>query len=205
MLEYGSLENALKARQKIEEGKAKVEKRVEDLKKINKSDRTKEQKEDLEEAKELLKEVDKKLTKFDVLYERDEKGKIVKDENGKPKVIQAKDVIFTAEDIMNLGPVERAYMLRRGSAKFYNATHQNKQKIDKLTLEAEDLQHKIDALEEKRSKYVDANGKTKKHHNKQVENYNKQIEKLQEQKKSKDREIDKEKNRHRTERIYSEQ
>jgi len=205
VLEYGSLENALKKRQAIEEKKKEVEERRAALEKINKKSRTKEQKEELDEIKDVLKQADVKLKKFDALYERNEKGKIVKDKDGKPVLMTAKDVLFTEEDIMNLDPITRAYVLQRGSAKFYNATHQNKQKIETLSLQAEDLQHKIEDLEEKKKQWLNSEGGIKRHHNKQVQRTDKQIAKLQEQKRQKERQIEAEKNRTKTERIYSEE
>lgn len=205
MIEYGSIEKAYQAAQKAEEQKKELEERKADLEKINKKSRTKEQQAELDDLSKTLKGADSFMKRFEPLYQKDEKGKTVKDEKGKPVMINAQDMILSAEDIMNLDPVTRAYMLQRGSAKYYNATHQNKEKIDKLALEAEDLQHKIDALEEKKAQWMSTDGKAKKGHNKQVIRTDKQIKTLQEEQNKKNREIDKEKNRHRTERIYSEE
>ncbi len=198
ILTYGSVNKALKAQSDMLEEKEKLEKKIEELEKINPEKTSDKQKEELIKSKQQLKRVDTLLKNFDGLYKKDENGK-------KTDEIDTGlyNLVFNEGEIMQLDPITRAMVLAQGANKLYNSTHQNRQKIDQLNLEIDDINHQIDALEAQKAKWSTAEGKVKKGHNKQYQKNNQKITELQKQKESKMRQLDAEQGKQDSKPIYS--
>ena len=198
MMRYGSLNHALHEQSRLQEEKEKTEKKVKELEAIDPSKTSDKQKEDLIRSKKQLKKINQELEGFDALYVKDENGK--KTDQVDSSLAQ---MVLNEKDIMDLDPITRAVVLAQGAAKLYNATHQNRQRVDQLNLEIDDIQHQIDALEAQKAGWMTQNGRIKKGHNKQTERNNKKIAELQKEKEAKMRQLDAEQGRQDTKSIYS--
>lgn len=198
---HGTIRQAINNYKSLEKRKQKAEEKVKELEAIDSSKRSDKQNEELKAKKEEVKAIDKRLKEdFVGLNQKNEKGKRISgtiDES-------LDDIVLSEQDIMNLDAETRAMMLAQGSAKFYNATHQNRKAIDALNQEISEIQEKIDALEEKKKKWSDANGRVRKGHNKQVIKANKAIEKLEKDKAKKERDLRIEKGELEAKPVYSE-
>ena len=192
ILTYGSINKALKAQEALQEQKEKVEQRIEELEKIDKEKLSDKQKEELIKSKNNLKAINRQLDEFDSLN----------GEDGEPDVDLAY-LVMSEDEIMDLDPVTRAIVLAQGANRLYNATHQNRQKIDQLNLEIDEIQHQIDALEAQKAKWSTADGRVKKGHNKQFQRNTKKVEELQKQKDSKMRALDAERGKTSSKPVYS--
>ena len=192
ILRYGSLNKALKAENDLQEQKAKIEKKIEELEAIDKNKTSDKQKEDLFKSKKQLKSINKELENLDNL--RGEDGQIDS---------SLAQLVLSKQDIMNLDPVTRAMVLAQGATKLYNATHQNRQKVDQLNQEIDEINHQIDALETQKAGWTKADGRVKKGHNKQYQRNTKKVEELQKQKDAKMRALDAEQGKMNIKSIYS--
>ena len=186
--EYGSLSKAAKERTKYEEKKERAEETLAD------KNATKEAK---DKAKKEKAEAEKNLKKFERMGSVSNEGKLL-------NPVTAEEEVLNEEEIMNLDPVTRAMMLAGGGAKYYNATHQNRERIDNLKLQISEIEDQIAAEEEKIKGWSDSNGRVKKGHNKQVKRSNKQIEKLNKEKEEKEKDLQIEKGETDTNPQYSE-
>lgn len=200
IMEYGSLRQALKEEEKLSEKQQKTEEKIAELKAIDKAMLSEKQKEELKQKELEQKQLSKEKEKFQGLYTKDENGKRTEEIN--------KDLLYMTlneEEIMNLDPATRAKVLAQGAARFYNATHQNRQKIDALNLQIDEIQQKIDALEKQKKTWMSSDGKVKKGHNKQVIRNDKAISQLEKDKFSKMRELDVERGTMDSKSIYSDE
>lgn len=200
MMKYGSLNHALHEQSRLQEEKEKTEKKVKELEAIDPSKTFDKQTEDLIRSKKQLKKINQQLEGFDALYVRDENGK--KTDQVDSSLAQ---MVLNEKDIMDLDPITRAVVLAQGAAKLYNAAHQNRQRVEQLNLEIDDIQHQIDTLEVQKAGWMTQDGRIKKGHNKQTERNNKKIAELQKQKESKMRQLDAEQGKQDTKSIYSQQ
>ena len=198
MLKYGSLNHAIQSLAELQKRRAKVEQQVAELEAIDKNKTSDKQKEDLIKGKNELKQLDRAIDEFNVLYVKDEKGKKTDQLDD-----SLQDMVLNEQAIMDLDPVTRAIVLAQGAAKLYNATHQNRQRVDQLNLEIDEINHQIDALENQKAGWTNQDGTIKKHHNKQVNRNNKKIEELTKQKEAKMRALDAEQGRMDTKPIYN--
>lgn len=185
IMRYGSVNKALHAQEKLQEQKEKAEKKVEELSKISKDKLSDKQQKELTQNQQAIKKINKQLQGFDGLYEKDEKGRRTdKIDTSLPSMV------LNEEEIMDLDPVTRAMVLAQGADKLYNATHQDRQKVDKLNSEINDLQEQIDALDAQRISWIDqSTGRVKKHHNKQFTKAGAQMAELERQKAKKLRDL----------------
>lgn len=192
ILKYGSLNKALKAESDLQEQKEKTKKKVEELEAIDPKKTSDKQKEELLKSKKQLKAINKELESLSGL----------RDENGQVDSSLA-HFVLNEQDIMNLDPVTRAMVLAQGAGRLYNATHQNRQRVDKLNQEIDEINHQINALEAQKSGWTRGDGSIKKGHNKQYERNTKKIEELQKQKDAKMRALDAEQGKMDIKPIYS--
>ena len=192
ILKYGSLNKALKAESDLQEQKEKTKKKIEELEAIDHKKTSDKQKEELLKSKKQLKAIDKELESLSGL----------RDENGQVDSSLA-HFVLNEQDIMNLDPVTRAMVLAQGATKLYNATHQNRQKVDQLNQEIDEINHQIDALEAQKASWTRADGRIKKGHNKQYERNTRKVEELQKQKDAKMRALDAEQGKMDSKPIYS--
>lgn len=185
ILKHGSINRALRAHESLLAEQEKTDKKVKELKAIEKDKLSEEQEKELAENEKKKAAIEKSLKEYDALYEKDENGKKTNKVNSSLPLL-----VMNEREIMDLDPVTRAMVLLQGATRTYNATHRNLQKIDELNLEADEIQHKIDHLEEQKKNWTNPNGTAKKHHNKQVKKAEEQIKQLQKQKKEKLKELD---------------
>ena len=198
IMTYGSVNKALKAQSDMLEQKEKLEKKIDELEKIDPEKTSDKQKEELIKSKVQLKKIDNQLKSFDGLYKKDEKG------NRTDEIDTGLyNLVLNEEEIMQLDPVTRAMVLAQGANKLYNATHQNRQKVDQLNLEIDDINHQIDALEAQKQKWTKDDGRIKKGHNKQYQRNDKKIAELRKQKESKMRQLDAEQGKQNSKPIYN--
>ena len=200
IVKHGTIGNAIKAYDKLNNQREKAVERKKELEAIDKSKRSQKQNEELQAKKEEIKSLDSQLSEFKGLNARTEKGKRV--ENTVDPALE--NILLNEQEIMDLDPTTRAMVIAQGSKKFYNATHQNRQKIDDLNQQISEVQSKIDALEEKKKNWMDSTGRVRKGHNKQVEKVNKVIEQLEKDKYTKERDLQVEKGELDTKPVYSE-
>lgn len=198
IMRYGSLNHALHEQEQLQSKQKKLQQRVEELEAIDPSKTSDKQKEELIKSKQELKRVNKQLESFDALYEKDEKGK--KTDQIDSSLAQ---MVLNEQDIMSLDPVTRAIVLAQGATKLYNATHQNRQRVDQLNLEIDEINNQTVALEAQMDSWITADGRVKKGHNKQYTRNAKKIEELQKQKEAKMRELDAEQGKQNTKSIYN--
>lgn len=198
ILQYGSLNKAIHEQERLQSDKEKTQKKVEELEAIDSNKTTDKQKEELVKSKQELKRINKKLEAFDALYEKDAEGK-------KTNKIDSSfaQMVLSEQDIMDLDPVTRAVVLAQGANRLYNVTHQNRQKVDQLNLEIDELNHQIEALETQKTRWLKSDGRVKKGHNKQYIRNTKKIEELKKQKEAKMRELDAEQGTHNAKPIYN--
>ena len=189
---YGSLNHALHEQERLQTQKEKTEQRVKELEAIDPQKTSDKQKEELIRSKNALNQIDKALDGFKGLYGED--GKVDS---------SLAQMVLNEQAIMDLDPVTRAIVLAQGAAKLYNATHQNRQRVDQLNLEIDDINHQIDALEAQKAGWRTQDGKVRKGHNKQYERNTKQVEELQKQKEAKMRALDAEQGKQDTKSIYN--
>lgn len=192
ILQYGSINKALKAQEQLQAQQEKLKQRVEELEAIDPSKTSDKQKEDLVRSKAELKKIEKQLDGFKGLY--NEEGQVDS---------SLSQLVLNEDEIMSLDPVTRAMVLAQGANRLYNATHQNRQKVDQLNLEIDALQRQIDALDAQKAKWMNQDGTVKKHHNKQVQKNNQKIAELQKQKDAKMRALDAEQGRMDTKPVYN--
>lgn len=84
--------------------------------------------------------------------------------------------VLSEQEIMNLDPVSRSIMLRRGKQKTYVATHGGREEYQRRV---DELNSRIEELNNQKSKYLKDNGRVKKGHNKQVKKIDADISKAQ--------------------------
>lgn len=201
IIKHGSLKQAMKAEDSLLSKKENAIKRKEELETIGKDKLSDKQHEELEAKTNEIETLSKQLEEFNGLYEKDAKGKVSEERRS-----DLNNLVLNEQEVMDLDPITRSMMFVQEAAKYYNATHQNRQKIDALSLELDEIQQKIDVLEEQKKNWIDNNGRVKKGHNKQVQRNDKAIEKLEKKKYSKERELNIEKGEIAdTKEIYSEE
>lgn len=120
----------------------------------------------------------------------DNERKILKDKKAKSKSLEKElkrldainDIeegtseVLSEEEIMNLDPISRSIMLRKGKQKTYVATHGGREEYNRRV---DELNARLESLNEQKSKYIKDNGRVKKGHNKQVQKLDVEISKAQ--------------------------
>ena len=198
VMKYGSLNKAITTLKEKKEDKERLEKEIKEIEDTKRSERTLDQKLSLMSKKTKLKEANAILKELETLYKKDEKGKVTDeiDEN-------LKDVVMSEREILDLDPITRALVLAQGAEKFYNATHQNLQRVDALKDEIHSIENEIEEEKKKVDGWTTSDGKVKKGHNKQVAKANEKIETLNKKLESKNKDLDIEQGRRNTKEIYS--
>ena len=181
---YGSFQNAFHEHEKLSNRIEKLKEKQKTLSSISKENSSKQQREEAKKIKEEVKQLEKEKEKFAGLYEKDDKGK-------RTEILNTKLLTTTLseQDIMNLDNATRAVVLANGAKQLYNTTHQNRQKVDDLNLQINEIEKKIEALENQKSQWTTEEGEVKKGHNKQVARNNKAIDDLNKKKSEKMKEL----------------
>ncbi len=152
---YSSISEAKKRLQTLEKSSASVQEDIKNLE--SRKNLTDSEKRVLKDKKTRLKSMKKEAKNLEAIRGVDDNV----------------EVVLNEEEIMALDPITRAKMLLNGKEKTYLATHNN----EEFTAKKAALTQRIEELQRQREKYLDSNGKVRKHHNKQAIRLQNEIDK----------------------------
>lgn len=158
LADYNSIAEAKKIQAEIKKSLDSIK---EDIKNItSRKNLTNNEKSILKDKKVKSKSLEKELKRLDAINDIEE----------------GTSEVLSEEEIMNLDPISRSIMLRKGKQKTYVATHGGREEYNRRV---EELNTRLESLNEQKSKYIKDNGRVKKGHNKQVQKINVEISKAQ--------------------------
>lgn len=158
LADYNSIAEAKKRQAEIQKSLDSIK---EDIKSItSRKNLTNNEKNILKDKKAKSKSLEKELKRLDAINDIEE----------------GTSEVLSEEEIMNLDPVSRSIMLRKGKQKTYVATHGGREEYNRRV---EELNTRLESLNEQKSKYIKDNGRVKKGHNKQVQKLDVEISKAQ--------------------------
>lgn len=158
LADYNSIAEAKKRQAEIKKSLDSIK---EDIKNItSRKNLTNNEKSILKDKKVKSKSLEKELKRLDAINDIEE----------------GTSEVLSEEEIMNLDPISRSIMLRKGKQKTYVATHGGREEYNRRV---EELNTRLESLNEQKSKYIKDNGRVKKGHNKQVQKINVEISKAQ--------------------------
>ena len=158
LADYNSIAEAKKRQAEIQKSLDSIK---EDIKNItSRKNLTNNEKSILKDKKVKSKSLEKELKRLDAINDIEE----------------GTSEVLSEEEIMNLDPISRSIMLRKGKQKTYVATHGGREEYNRRV---EELNTRLESLNEQKSKYIKDNGRVKKGHNKQVQKINVEISKAQ--------------------------
>lgn len=158
LADYNSIEEAKKQQAELEKRLAAIKDDIKNLK--SRKNLADTEKRILGDKKATAKSIEKELKRLEVINDIEEGA----------------SEVLSEQEIMNLDPISRAIMLRKGKQKTYVATHGGR---EELTRRVNELNSRIDDLNSQRAKYIKDNGRVKKGHNKQVQRIDADITKAQ--------------------------
>lgn len=158
LADYNSIEEAKKQQAELEERLAAIKDDIKNFK--SRKNLADTEKRILGDKKATAKSIEKELKRLEVINDIEEGA----------------SEVLSEQEIMNLDPISRAIMLRKGKQKTYVATHGGR---EELTRRVNELNSRIDDLNSQRAKYIKDNGRVKKGHNKQVQRIDADITKAQ--------------------------
>lgn len=158
LADYNSIEEAKKQQAELEKRLAAIKDDIKNLK--SRKNLADTEKRILGGKKATAKSIEKELKRLEVINDIEEGA----------------SEVLSEQEIMNLDPISRAIMLRKGKQKTYVATHGGR---EELTRRVDELNSRIDDLNSQRAKYIKDNGRVKKGHNKQVQRIDADITKAQ--------------------------
>lgn len=158
LADYNSIAEAKKRQAEIQKSLDSIK---EDIKNItSRKNLTNNEKNILKDKKAKSKSLEKELKRLDAINDIEE----------------GTSEVLSEEEIMNLDPISRSIMLRKGKQKTYVATHGGREEYNRRV---DELNTRIESLNEQKSKYIKDNGRVKKGHNKQVQKLDVEISKVQ--------------------------
>ncbi len=158
LAEYNSIAEAKKRQAEIQKSLNSIK---EDIKNItSRKNLTNNEKNILKDKKAKSKSLEKELKRLDAINDIEE----------------GTSEVLSEEEIMNLDPISRSIMLRKGKQKTYVATHGGREEYNRRV---DELNTRLESLNEQKSKYIKDNGRVKKGHNKQVQKLDVEISKTQ--------------------------
>ena len=158
LADYNSIAEAKKRQAEIQKSLDSIK---EDIKNItSRKNLTNNEKSILKDKKVKSKSLEKELKRLDAINDIEE----------------GTSEVLSEEEIMNLDPISRSIMLRKGKQKTYVATHGGREEYNRRV---EELNTRLESLNEQKSKYIKDNGRVKKGHNKQVQKIDVEISKAQ--------------------------
>lgn len=158
LADYNSIAEAKKRQVEIQKSLNSIK---EDIKNItSRKNLTDNEKSILKDKKVKSKSLEKELKRLDAINDIEE----------------GTSEVLSEEEIMNLDPISRSIMLRKGKQKTYVATHGGREEYNRRVNE---LNTRLESLNEQKSKYIKDNGRVKKGHNKQVQKLDVEISKAQ--------------------------
>lgn len=158
LADYNSIEEAKKQQAELEKRLEAIKDDIKNLK--SRKNLADTEKRILGDKKATAKSIEKELKRLEVIND----------------VEEGTSEVLSEQEIMNLDPISRAIMLRKGKQKTYVATHGGR---EELTRRVDELNSRIDDLNNQRAKYIKDNGRVKKGHNKQVQRIDADITKAQ--------------------------
>lgn len=158
LADYNSIAEAKKRQAEIQK---RLDSIKEDIKNItSRKNLTNNEKSILKDKKVKSKSLEKELKRLDAIN----------------NIEEGTSEVLSEEEIMNLDPISRSIMLRKGKQKTYVATHGGREEYNR---KVEELNTRLESLNEQKSKYIKDNGRVKKGHNKQVQKVDVEISKAQ--------------------------
>lgn len=158
LADYNSIAEAKKRQAELQKSFDSIK---EDIKNItSRKNLTNNEKNILKDKKAKSKSLEKELKRLDAINDIEE----------------GTSEVLSEEEIMNLDPISRAIMLRKGKQKTYVATHGGREEYNR---KVDELNTRLESLNEQKSKYIKDNGRVKKGHNKQVQKLDVEISKAQ--------------------------
>lgn len=158
LADYNSIAEAKKRQAEIQKNLNSIK---EDIKNItSRKNLTDSEKNILKDKKAKSKSLEKELKRLDAINDIEE----------------GTSEVLSEEEIMNLDPISRSIMLRKGKQKTYVATHGGREEYNRRV---DELNTRLESLNEQKSKYIKDNGRVKKGHNKQVQKLDAEISKAQ--------------------------
>ena len=158
LVDYNSIAEAKKRQAELQKSLDSIK---EDIKNItSRKNLTNNEKNILKDKKAKSKSLEKELKRLDAINDIEE----------------GTSEVLSEEEIMNLDPISRSIMLRKGKQKTYVATHGGREEYNRRV---EELNTRLESLNEQKSKYIKDNGRVKKGHNKQVQKLDTEISKAQ--------------------------
>lgn len=158
LAEYNSIAEAKKRQAEMQKTLSSIKEDIKNL--SSRKNLTDKEKSILKSKKVKSKSLEKELKRLDAINDIEE----------------GSSEVLSEEEIMNLDPISRAIMLRRGKQKTYVATHGGREEYNRRV---DELNTRLESLNEQKSKYIKDNGKVKKGHNKQVKEIESNISKTQ--------------------------
>lgn len=158
LADYNSIAEAKKRQAEIQKSLNSIK---EDIKNItSRKNLTDNERKILKDKKVKSKSLEKELKRLDAINDIEE----------------GTSEVLSEEEIMNLDPISRSIMLRKGKQKTYVATHGGREEYNRRV---DELNARLESLNEQKSKYIKDNGRVKKGHNKQVQKLDVEISKAQ--------------------------
>ena len=158
LADYNSIAEAKKKQAEIQKSLDSIK---EDIKNItSRKNLTDNEKNILKDKKVKSKSLEKELKRLDAINDIEE----------------GTSEVLSEEEIMNLDPISRSIMLRKGKQRTYVATHGGREEYNR---KVDELNSRIDDLNNQKAKYIKDNGRVKKGHNKQVQKLDVEISKAQ--------------------------
>lgn len=158
LADYNSIAEAKKKQAEIQKSLDSIK---EDIKNItSRKNLTDNEKNILKDKKVKSKSLEKELKRLDAINDIEE----------------GTSEVLSEEEIMNLDPISRSIMLRKGKQRTYVATHGGREEYNR---KVDELNSRIDDLNNQKAKYIKDNGRVKKGHNKQVQKLDAEISKAQ--------------------------
>lgn len=158
LADYNSIAEAKKKQAEIQKSLNSIN---EDIKNItSRKNLTDNEKNILKDKKVKSKSLEKELKRLDAINDIEE----------------GTSEVLSEEEIMNLDPISRSIMLRKGKQRTYVATHGGREEYNR---KVDELNSRIDDLNNQKAKYIKDNGRVKKGHNKQVQKLDVEISKAQ--------------------------
>lgn len=158
LADYNSIAEAKKKQPEIQKSLDSIK---EDIKNItSRKNLTDNEKNILKDKKAKSKSLEKELKRLDAINDIEEGA----------------SEVLSEEEIMNLDPISRSIMLRKGKQRTYVATHGGREEYNR---KVDEFNSRIDDLNNQKAKYIKDNGRVKKGHNKQVQKLDVEISKAQ--------------------------
>lgn len=138
---HGSLKAAISNMNKLNERRVELEKQIDTIEKLG-DNATPGERTALKVAKAQVKQIGKQLKEYDALSQNSDDR-----------------IVLNEEEIMNLDTATRGRMLRLGAQRLYTSLHEDKEAVDRITTQIDQLEKQRDREKAKSTKGAKANRK----------------------------------------------